>query len=211
MHDLSSFFSPGSRKAVEVSLLDIDVALHDMVFQRYTSSLNFLGRHRPSSIEDYAIEGSVVVPSSDEGGELFLVYISGFEPDNVDIAEFDRDPDRRSPCYISTDRHVEYSWCTNVFVQGSIFRRLVELYSSRRIDAVRLTVKLHLLRGPADKVELPSVTLPMLGPSGALSLQHVRCQLLSVYTSLRADPNTGTEMLPPPAAWGSRLGRRVTP
>ena len=209
MRSGSEIFSYGgpSRKGAEVSILDIDVSLHDMVYQRYTSALNFLGRQRPGTVEDYAIEGVVAAPASADA-ESFLVYISGFEPGSIDQLDFDRDPDRRSPCFISTDRQSEYAWCTNVFIQGSVFRRLVELYSSRRIDAVRLTIKLHLLRGPADKLELPSVTFPMLGPSGALSLEHVRCQLVSVYTSLRADPTQGSEILPPPQSWGSRLGRR---
>jgi hypothetical protein len=205
MHSRSDIAPPGGRrrKEREVSLLDIDVALHDMVFQRYSSALNFLGHQRPSTIEDYAMEGFVA-----GADESFLVYISGYEGDSIDQFETEHDPDKRSPCYISTDRHVEYSWCTNVFVQGSIFRRLVEMYSSKRIDTVRLTVKLHVLRGPSDRVELPSVTFPMLGPSGALSTQHVRCQLLSVHTSLRADPAHEAEILPPPQNWGSRLGRR---
>ena len=192
------------RKELEVSLLDIDVALHDIVFQRYASALNFLGAQRPSTVENYAVEGVVSGPD-----ESFLVYISGYEGDSIDQFELEQDADKRSPCYISTDRHVEYSWCTNVFVQGTIFRRLVELYSSKRIDSVRLTIKLHLLRGPADRVEVPALTFPMLGPSGALSTQHVRCQLLSVYTSLRSDPSHGAEILPTPKAWGSRLGRRI--
>jgi hypothetical protein len=210
MRSNSEVFTYGSagRKGLEVSILDIDVSLHDMVYQRYASAVNFLGRQRPATVEDYAIEGAVSAPLSVDEAETFLVYISGFEPDSIDQIELDRDPDRRSPCFISTDRQSEYSWCTNVFIQGAVFRRLVELYASRRIDSVRLTIKLHVLRGPTDKLELPSVTFPMLGPSGALSLQHVRCQLMSVYTSLRADPAHGSEILPPQQTWGSRLGRR---
>ncbi len=191
-------------KGLEVSLLDIDVDLHDMVFQRYAGSLNFLGLQRPKAIENYAIEGLVSGPD-----ERFLVYISGYGYDSIDQLEFGYESDKRSPCYISTDRHAEYSWCTNIFIQAAIFRRLVELYASKRIDHLRMTVKLHLMRGPADRVELPAVKFPMLGPSGALSPQHVRCQLVSVYTSLRSDPSGGAEILPPSQAWGSRLGRRV--
>ena len=210
MPEISGFYSYAAegQKSLGVSLLDIDIALRDIVYQRYHSPLNFLGRDRPPAVEDYAIEGAVHLPARDGDGydEASLVYVSGYDTIDADGIDADADWDHRSPCYISTDRQMEYSWCTNIFIQNRVFRRLVELYSSKRIDALRLTVKLHIVRGPSENLELPTLTFPMLGPSGGLSFQHVRCQLLSVYTS-RHDLDGGPEQAQPTAAFATRLGR----
>ena len=66
------------------------------------------------------------------------------------------DFDQRSVCYIATDRRADYAWRANIYIERYIFRRIVELYASRRIDSVRISVLLKVLRDSSGAVEVPS-------------------------------------------------------
>ena len=89
-------------KSLTTSLIDIDVAMTDIVFQRYRDGLEV---HGPKAVVDYAIEGLMPATAAAEGSaesEPFVVYLSGYEEaDRMDRGE---DFDQRSVCYIATDR-----------------------------------------------------------------------------------------------------------
>ena len=68
----------------------------------------------------------------DGASDPLLVYLSGYEQaDRMDRGE---DFDQRSVCYIATDRRADYAWRANIYIERYIFRRIVELYASRRIE-----------------------------------------------------------------------------
>ncbi len=192
-------------KSLATSLIDIDVAITDLVFQRFADGLDARG---PKAV-DYAIEGVVPALAANEGGgalEPFLVYVSGYEDaDRMDRGE---DFDQRSVCYIATDWRPDHAWRTNIYIERFIFRRLVELYASRRIDSVRISILLKVLRDPSGAVEVPALNHPMLRTAGDSHRRRSRAHLMSVQTSLSAAPQVDPAILSHASAWGARMGRR---
>ena len=192
-------------KSLATSLIDIDVAITDLVFQRFADGLDARG---PKAV-DYAIEGVVPALAANEGAgalEPFLVYVSGYEDaDRMDRGE---DFDQRSVCYIATDWRPDHAWRTNIYIERFIFRRLVELYASRRINSVRISILLKVLRDPSGAVEVPTLSHPMLRTAGDSHRRHSRAHLMSVQTSLSAAPQVDPAILSHASAWGARMGRR---
>ena len=192
-------------KSLATSLIDIDVAITDLVFQRFADGLDARG---PKAV-DYAIEGVVPALAANEGAgalEPFVVYVSGYEDaDRMDRGE---DFDQRSVCYIATDWRPDHAWRTNIYIERFIFRRLVELYASRRIDSVRISILLKVLRDPSGAVEVPTLSHPMLRTAGDSHRRHSRAHLMSVQTSLSAAPQVDPAILSHASAWGARMGRR---
>ena len=192
-------------KSLATSLIDIDVAITDLVFQRFADGLDARG---PKAV-DYAIEGVVPALAANEGGdalEPFLVYVSGYEDaDRMDRGE---DFDQRSVCYIATDWRPDHAWRTNIYIERFIFRRLVELYASRRINSARISILLKVLRDPSGAVEVPTLRHPMLRTAGDSHRRHSRAHLMSVQTSLSAAPQVDPAILSHAASWGARMGRR---
>lgn len=189
------------------SLIDIDVAMTDIVFQPYVDGLDSEG---PKAIVNYAIEGVVVSAGVDDEGAgasvSSVVYVSGYEEaDRMDRSE---DFDRRSVCYIDSDRRPEDARRTNIYIERFIFRHLVELYASRRIDSARISISLKVLRDPSGAIEVPILSHPVLRTAGDCLRQHSRAHLVSVQTSLRGGPLIDPAVLPRSSPWGARMGRR---
>lgn len=191
-------------KTLSTSLIDIDVAMTDIVFQRHRYGVDSLG---PQAVVDYAIEGIVPGGVADEGAESepFLVYVSGYEDaDRMDRGE---DFDQRSVCYIATDWRPDHAWRVNIYIERFIFRRLVELYASRRIDSAKISLLLKVLRDPSGAVEVPTLRHPMLRTTGDSYRRHSRAHLMSVQTSLSAAPQVDPALLAHASTWGARMGR----
>ena len=120
-----------------------------------------------------------------ENGSSLLVYLSGYDDPNFDELRYDLDP--RSPCYIATDRRDAHSWSSRIYVRNALFRRLVELHASKRIDAVKLSVRLYMTRVSLDAPSFDTLNLPILEAPSHPYFRHARCQLLSVHTSLATE------------------------
>ena len=196
-------------KSLTASVVDIDVVLTDIVFQRHDDGFESPGAHRLSGLADHALEGVVhsrALTGSDAAGP-YLVYVSGYEDsDRMDRSE---DFDQRSVCYVATDRRPDFAWRTNIYIERFVFRHLVELYASRRIDSARISILLKVLLDPSGAVEVPALAHPMLRTAGDRHRQHSRAHLMSVETSLGgpaalAHPAISSHSTP----WGARLGRR---
>jgi hypothetical protein len=180
----------GNAFGSQIYVFDIDISLTTIVTQRYPDTLNFLGRRRPSFLEDYALEGCVEEARHPENGSSLLIYLSGYDDPLLDEFRYDADP--RSPCYIATDRRDAHSWSSRMYVRNALFRRLVELHATKRIDAVKLSVRLNMTHVMLDAPVFGSLKLPILEAPSHPYFRHARCQLLSVYTSLAAEPGAAT-------------------
>jgi hypothetical protein len=173
------------------SLVDIDVALTDIVFEPRLDGRNDLDGGRPTAVVDYAIEGVVHPPESPDGegaSAPYRVYVTGYEKD--DRLDRDEDFDPRSVCYIANDENPDEAWRTNIYIESFIFRRLVELYASKRIDSARISILLKVLRDPSGKVDVPALRHPMLRNEDGRRSRHSRAHLMSVQTALNAAPST---------------------
>jgi hypothetical protein len=199
-----------ARSELTASIVDVDIALTDIVFHRRESEFEDFEERRPSSVADYAIEGLVrVAASGDEDGaapDPTLVYVSGY--DAADRLDRDEDFDQRAVCYIATDRRQDYAWRTDFYIERHVFRRLVELFATKRIDFMRISVLLKVARDASGEVELPVVTRPMLRAAGDWRRQHTRAHLMSVETSLNAAASRHLAIGGRPPLWGARMGRR---
>ena len=195
-------------RTLVTSIIDIDLSMTDIVFHRRDNGFAGLGVNRPATLVDYAIEG-VVRPGGaatpGEGApEPYLVYVSGYaQSDRLDRNE---DVDPRSVCYIATESRADDAWRTNIYIERFLFRRLIELYATRRIDSAKLSILLKVLRDSSGAVELPSQSHPMLRSLGGRHRQHSRAHLMSVQTSLGAAPVHSA--IGVSSGWGGRMGRR---
>jgi hypothetical protein len=192
-------------KGLTTSLIDIDVEMTDIVFQRQGNRLDGFGARYAPSVVDYAIEGVMrsgpPAAGDDEVSDSFLVYLSGYEDnDRLDRGE---DFDQRSVCYIATDQRPDHAWRSNIYVSRFLFRRLVELYVSKRIDCVRISILLQVLRDPSGAIDVP-----VLGYPSDRHRQHSRAHLMSVQTSLAGAVQVCGAVHGPSTAWSARMGRR---
>ncbi len=195
-------------KNVTTSLLDIDVALTDIVFHSHRDGLDGFGARRPAVVVDYAIEGIVrPAPGAEESeAEPYVVYVSGYE--DRDRTDHGEDFDPRSVCYISNDRRPDFAWSTNIYIENFIFRRLVELYATRRIDSARISILLKVLRDSSGAIDLPILSRPGLLGEDDRHRQHSRAHLMSVQTSLNGAGTAGPGNLIQPPSPRVRLPRR---
>lgn len=190
------------------SLVDIDVALTDIVFQRYADAFDASGGRGPSSVADYAIEGVLrpAASAADDAAHPTLVYISGYQ--ESDRLDRDEDIDQRSVCYIATDRRQTAASHSNIYIENYLFRRLVELYASKRINSAKISIVLKVLQDPSGAIDVPTSSHAMLRNAGDRHRQHSRAHLMSVQTSLRAAAQAHPALPAHSQPWGYRMGRR---
>jgi len=163
-----------------IHVFDIDVALTAVVYERRPGALNFLGRGRPSAVEDYALEGRVVSTDRDVSSSL-VIYLSGYESPSLERNWDDADP--RSPCFLSTDVQAGSLGMACIYIRSALFRRLVELHSTKRIDCLRLSVKLDAHQTTMEEAFAPARGT-LLEAASHPYFRHARGQLLSVHTAL---------------------------
>ena len=71
-----------------------------------------------------------------------------------------------------------------IYVQPKMLRHLVELYVSKRIDNVVMSMKIAVTRQPVVDRSPGSERLPLLDRDGRLYFRRTQCELLSVQASL---------------------------
>jgi hypothetical protein len=72
-----------------------------------------------------------------------------------------------------------------------MLRHLVELYVSKRIDKVIMSMKIAITRQPMGGASSGSDLLPLLDRDGRLYFRRTQCELLSVRASLTHEHATG--------------------
>jgi hypothetical protein len=65
-----------------------------------------------------------------------------------------------------------------------MLRHLVELYVTKRIDTVIMSMKIAITRQPLGGASARSERLPLLDGDGRLYFRRTQCELLSVRASL---------------------------
>jgi hypothetical protein len=168
---------------------DLGISMTTIVYERHSEPLNFIGRRRPS--EDFAIERRVqregrIRDAEDEPS--ILAYITGHDDSKFSNIQC-RDA-AGAPCYISMESVDVNWWSSRIFIPDGLFRRLVELHSTKRIDNIQLSIRLNMSQGNLRTPAFPSLKAPLFGSQSLPYFPHVPCQLLSVYTSL-AKPSVG--------------------
>jgi hypothetical protein len=185
----SSRERPDSR--LRLYWLDIDVTFHDIMRQDRIIPRRQIARLPLSSLQ-YSIlngvgivENALSVGNSDTTFNQFEVDVAAFvqTDETFEAAELNR-----SAKMIWNDVDVEAPRL-EIYVQPKMLRHLVELYLTKRIDTVIMSMKIAITRQPVGGVGFGS-DLPLLDRDGRLYFRRTQCELLSVQASLaREHPN----------------------
>ena len=166
--------------------LDIDVTFNDMVRQERMIPRDQIARLPLSSLQ-YSIlngvgtvENALSVGNSDATFNRFEVDVAAFlqTDEYFEPAELNR-----SAKMIWNDVDVEAPRL-EIYVQPKMLRHLVELYITKRIDKVIMSMKIAITRQPIGGAGSGSGLLPLLDRDGRLYFRRTQCELLSVRAFL---------------------------
>jgi hypothetical protein len=167
--------------------VDIDVALNGIrhlcpagLPKRYQHSLASC-RAEECVLEGVGIAGyAPKAAGGSSNDKRFAVCIS---PDD-DSASMDEIAfDRRSPCHVVWDQRADGSWQSNIYVRNHILRQIVELFVTKRIHNIRLSIQVSILRDQLDRLAFSSKRVPPPSVPDRLSDRRVHSRLMSVFAS----------------------------
>ena len=187
--------APGTRRALfheepdsrsKLYWLDIDVVFNDITRQQQIISSRLIGRRSPSSLQYSVLHGVGTVANALSVGEMATI----FDRFQVDVAALVQDEDNfglpelhRSARMIWNEVNVP-SPRLEIYVQTKMLRHLVELYVTKRIDAIIMSMKIAVERQAVIDTSTDSELLPLLDKDGHLYFRRTQCELLSVHASL---------------------------
>ena len=125
------------------------------------------------------VENALTVGNSNTTFNQFEVDVAAFvqTDETFEAAEVNR-----SAKMIWNDLDVEAPRL-EIYVQPKMLRHLVELYLTKRIDTVVMSMKIAITRQPIGGAS-PGSDLPLLARDGRLYFRRTQCELLSVQASL---------------------------
>ena len=166
--------------------LDIDVNFKDIMRQQRIISNDQIARLPPKSLQYSILNGVGTVANALSVGESATTF-NRFE---VDVAAFVQTNENFAPAELN--RSAKMIWNDvdaeaprlEIYVQPKMLRHLVELYVSKRIDTVIMSMKIAVTRQPMSHSGLGSELLPVLDREDRLYFRRTQCELLSVHASL---------------------------
>jgi hypothetical protein len=178
--------SEGSDARSRLYWLDIDVNFKDIIRQQRMSSNHQISRLLPPSLQYSILTGVGTVANALSVGEdattfnRFKVDVAAFIQTNeiFEAAELNR-----SAKMIWNDVDVQ-SPRLEIYVQPKMLRHLVELYVTKRIDTIIMSMKIAVTRQPMADSGPGSELLPVLDTDQRLFFRRTQCELLSVHASL---------------------------
>jgi hypothetical protein len=173
--------------------LDIDVTFNDIIRQDRIIPSYQIARLPLSSLQSSILNGVGTVENALSVGDgvttfnQFEVDVAAFvqTDENFELAELNR-----SAKMIWNDVDVEAPRL-EIYVQPKMLRHLVELYVTKRIDTVIMSMKIAITRQPLGAVLPGSERLPLLDRDGRLYFRRTQCELLSVQASLIPESASG--------------------
>lgn len=167
--------------------LDIDVAFNDLVRQQRITPFNPIVRVPRSSLKHSVLHGVGTAANALSVGDRantfdrFAVDVAAFVQTEEDIALH-----HRSAKMIWNEIDIR-SPRLQVHVQPRILRHMVELYLTKRIDTVRMSMKIAIEREIIIDFDPNSELLPVLDGDGRLYFRRTECELLAVQASLASE------------------------
>lgn len=186
--------APGTRRALfheepdsrsKLYWLDIDVVFNDITRQQQMISSRTVVRQH-SSFQYSILHGVGTVANALTVGDK----TSTFERFRADVAalvetegDFGLSDLHRSARMVWNEVDVR-SPRLEIYVQAKMLRRLVELYVTKRVDTVVMSMKIAVERQDTIDTSAESGLLPLLDKDGHLYFRRTQCELLSVHASL---------------------------
>ena len=166
--------------------LDIDVIFDDITRQQQMISSRIIVRRPPSASQYSVLHGVGTVANALSVGDIS----TNFDRFQVDVATLVQTEDNfglpelhRSARMIWNEVNVP-SPRLEIYVQAKMLRHLVELYVTKRIDAIIMSMKIVVERQAAIDASADSELLPLLDKDGHLYFRRTQCELLSVNAAL---------------------------
>src|ERR1700749_3544802 len=173
--------------------LDIDVTFNDILRQERMIPRDQIARLPLPSLQFSILNGLGTVENALSVGDSDTTF-NRFE---VDVAAFIQTDEYFEPAELN--RSAKMIWNDvdieaprlEIYVQPKMLRHLVELYVSKRIDKVVMSMKIAITRQPVGGVGSGSDLLPLLDREGRLYFRRTQCELLSVRASLTHENRAG--------------------
>jgi hypothetical protein len=166
--------------------LDIDVTFSDITRQQQIISSRTTVRRPPSFLQYSVLHGAGAVANALSVGDM----ATNFDRFQVDVAALIQPEDNfglpernRSARMIWNEVNVP-SPQLEIYVQTKMLRHLVELYVTKRIDAILMSMKIEVERQAIINTSVDFELLPLLDKDGHLYFRRTQCELLSVNASL---------------------------
>ena len=166
--------------------LDVDVTFDDITRQQQIISSRAIVRRPPSALQYSVLHGVGTVADALSVGDA----ATSFDRFQVDVAALVQTEDNfglpelhRSARMIwsEVDAHAPR---LEIYVQTKMLRHLVELYVTKRIDTVAMSMKIAVERQAIIDTSAGSELLPLLDKDGHLYFRRTQCELLSVNAAL---------------------------
>ena len=177
--------------------LDIDVTFSDIIRQQRIIPSRDIPYMLPSSLEYSVMSGVGTVANAlsvgDSGTSFnrFEVDVAAFLQTDENFAPYEL---HRSAKMIWNDVDVN-SPRLEIYVQPKLLRHLVELYVTKRIDTVTMSMKIAVTRQPIADRSSSFELLPLLDQKGRLYFRGTQSELLSVRASLAHERPRGRPSL----------------
>ena len=181
-----TWFRERSDSRSKLYWLDIDVIFDDITRQQQIILSRIIARRPPSSLQYSVLHGVGTVANALSVGNMatifdrFQVDVSALvqTEDNLGLPEL-----HRSARMIWNEVDV-HSPRLEIYVQTKMLRHLVELYVTKRIDTIIMSMKIAVERQAVIDTSADSELLPLLDKDGHLYFRRTQCELLSVHASL---------------------------
>ena len=176
----------GPNSRAKLYWLDIDVTFNDIIRQDRIIQSYQVVRLPLSSFQYSILNGVGTVANALSVGDGATTF-NQFE---VDVAAFAQTDENFEPSELN--RSAKMIWNDvdvqaprlEIYVQPKMLRHLVELYVTKRIDTVIMSMKIAITRQPLGRAGAGSERLPFLDTDGHLYFRRTQCELLSVRASL---------------------------
>jgi hypothetical protein len=169
--------------------LDIDVTFNDIMRQQRMNARNADIRLPQASLQHSILHGVGTVANALSVGDRTKT----FDRFAVDVAAFVHTDENLAPS--ERPRSARMIWNEvdvraprlQIYVQVKMLRHLVELYVTKRINTVIMSMKIAIMRHLIAETHQDSELLPVLDKDGRLYFRRTQCELLSVQASLVRD------------------------
>ena len=169
--------------------LDIDVTFNDILRQQRMIPGDSIVHLPPSSSQYSVLHGVGTVANALSVGDRAKT----FDRFAVDVAAFTQSDEKFAPA--EQHRSARMIWNEvdvraprlEIHVQTKMLRHLVELYVTKRIDTVIMSMKIAIVQQIIIDSDPESELLPVLDKDGRLYFRRAQCELLSVQASLVRD------------------------
>lgn len=179
-------FRESADQRAKLYWLDINITFNDIIRQQRMLSGSLVVRRPPLSLQYSVLRGVGTVENALSVGEKGTTF-DHFE---VDVAAFVQADDHYA--FSELHRSAKMIWNEvdarsprlEIYVKTKMLGHLVELYVTKRIDTVLMSMKIAIVRHLTLNEGTHSELLPLLDKDGHLYFRRTQCELLSVHASL---------------------------